>query len=495
MENIEKLVQQVEEFLEQEDCEKAEACLIELRRKEPSPELNYIISKLLIKFGIVSKNPKSFNEAIKKLKELDSSDFPKVHFYLGTAYLKKYEILEEKPNYLNDSEKLLQNSKIEFKKHIAANPDGDLHNAYVNLGSSYGKIGRTIESLDIYNHILEEYGSEYGLYNKGYFLYEYSTYSDNPMLCIKKSYECFKIILNNPQLKSIFREKSKNMIDLILERYDKEFLEDAIDENMEIEIPTDSDFEFFMINYAWQNKLTLNFCDFCQNCPKSIEDSLVIEKMIYPAPDENNETSFSKFSSYLNQIKMDYISARLLLILSEYDDIDLDDITKYVFITDTDFQEANGIRVQLLKDSFKNFFNILDKIAFFIKDYLNFENEYNEINFKKVWFEPEIHEKLIEMDNPGISALHDIYLEIEHDDDKKQLRDTRNALTHRYLKITAEKQEVTDKTVEELRKETLEIAHIVKNAIIYLMRFVKINEENKEEELEIEFIPLEEVEL
>ena len=101
---------------------------------------------------------------------------------------------------------------------------------------------------------------------------------------------------------------------------------------------------------------------------------------------------------------------------------------------------------------------------------------------------------MIETDNSGARALFDIYYELEYKHNKKYLRDTRNALTHRYLKITVDQHEITDKTVDELKNETFKIAHLVKNAIIYLMRFVKINENMIEEELDIEFIPIKEVE-
>ena len=208
----------------------------------------------------------------------------------------------------------------------------------------------------------------------------------------------------------------------------------------------------------------------------------------------NNETKLSKLSSYLNQIKMDFVSARTLLILSEYEGFDLDSITQDVLLMNTDFPEENDIRIQLLKDSFKNFFNILDKIAVFIKDYLKITYDDSSIDFKNVWHKPEIKEKLIEIDNPGANALFDINNDLEFDYNKKYLRDTRNALTHRYLKITTAKYEITDKTAEELKTETLEIAHLVKNAIIYLMRFVKINEEYEEEKLDMEFSPIEEFE-
>ena len=381
---------------------------------------------------------------------------------------------------------------MEFKKEIENNPDNPPHGALVNLATVYNKIGRTIEALELYDIICRRFGSEYGIYNKGNALYTYSTFTDNHSLCIKEAYHHFKIIIDDPNLKRKFKEASKNRIDSILETYDKQFLEEETEYEEKIENLAESDFEFFMINYCIENNLNLNFCDYCKKCPKAIEDSVVIEKMIYEKPEDNSETSFSRLSSYLNQIKMDYISARTLLILSEYEDFDLDSITKHVFIANTDFLEETDIRIQFLKDSFKTFFNILDKISFFIKDYLNFEDKYNNITFRKLWDNQEIKEVLIKKSNPGLTALYDIYLDIDKNLEKQYLRKTRNDLTHKYLKITTEQQEITDKTVDELKTETLEIAHMAKNAIIYLMRFVKINEDRKEDELGLEFIPIEE---
>jgi hypothetical protein len=492
MNDNETLFKQAQNLIEY-DTKEAEEKLLELRKTEETPEKNYLISKLLIDFGTKTGEVKYFDEAIGKLKKLNESDFNRIPFYLGTAYMKKYETIDEKPNLI-DSKNILYKSKLELKKFISENPDEDLHNAYVNLGFVYSKLGRTIESLEIYEFILEKYGSDYGLFNTAYGLTTYSEFSANPKLCIKKAYNIFKTMREDDNLKRIFREKSENMMNYILEDYDEEFLEEEIEEDENIEIIVESDFESFMVEYNWENKLTLNFCEFCQNCPKFIEDSLVIEKMVYPTPDENNETLFSKFSSYLNQIKMEYISARTMLILSENEEFDLDSITRHVYMVDTDFSEANDIRIQFLKDSFKNFFNILDKIAVFIKNYLNVEYDDKEIDFTNVWFKPGLKEKFARCNNAGATALFDIYCDLEFDYNKKYLRDTRNALTHRYLKITHEKQEITDKTVEELKNETLEIAHLSKNAIIYLMRFVKINEEYQEEKLDIEFIPTEEVE-
>ena len=182
---------------------------------------------------------------------------------------------------------------------------------------------------------------------------------------------------------------------------------------------------------------------------------------------------------------MDFVSARFLLILSQSNHFDLNIITKYTYISNTNFNEEHDIRIQLLKDSFNNFFNILDKIAFFINDYLNLEIKKRDVDFRKVWFNfnelnknktKKIHENLKNLDNMGLNALYDIYLELDDKNDKKYLRATRNALTHRYLKITHDKQGKDEKTPEEIKHETIELAIIVKNAIIYLMSLIQINE-------------------
>ena len=70
MNENEKLVNQGQELIEQGNIEDAEKILLTLRRQEESPELNFIISKLLIDLGHKTKELKYINEAISKLKNL-----------------------------------------------------------------------------------------------------------------------------------------------------------------------------------------------------------------------------------------------------------------------------------------------------------------------------------------------------------------------------------------------------------------------------------------
>lgn len=65
----------------------------------------------------------------------------------------------------------------------------------------------------------------------------------------------------------------------------------------------------------------------------------------------------------------------------------------------------------------------------------------------------------------------------------------RNNLTHNFIPIKLIKLEENDMTYDELRDNTIELAKIVKNAIIYLIRAIYINEVRKHEKNKDKIIP------
>ena len=93
------------------------------------------------------------------------------------------------------------------------------------------------------------------------------------------------------------------------------------------------------------------------------------------------------------------------------------------------------------------------------------------------------------MNNLGLNALYDIHLELEPNYEKFYLRKMRNNLTHNFVPIKLVKLEDDDMTYDELRNNTLELAKIVKNAIIYLIRAIDINERKRFEENKSKIIP------
>jgi len=194
---------------------------------------------------------------------------------------------------------------------------------------------------------------------------------------------------------------------------------------------------------------------------------------------------FLRLSSYLNHIKQDFITARFLLAISRFKGINLDFVDNNVALIDTLDQTRHNIYIQLLKEAFKSFYNILDKIACFTDYYLELSIPEKKITFHKLWYSNQktktIHAKIVDTKNLGLNALFDIHREFEKGSCKK-LRKTRNALTHRFVNIKMYSEIENDENMTEgsLLSRTLEIAKIVRSAIIYLLCFVNIEEAKKE---------------
>ena len=95
-----------------------------------------------------------------------------------------------------------------------------------------------------------------------------------------------------------------------------------------------------------------------------------------------------------------------------------------------------------------------------------------------------IHKKMMEMKNFALNAIYDIFQEFENGRYNK-LRETRNALTHRFvnIRIIQENEDEENMSEDTLFEQTVELARIVRNVIIYLMNLVYLEEKAKEEKI------------
>ena len=81
----------------------------------------------------------------------------------------------------------------------------------------------------------------------------------------------------------------------------------------------------------------------------------------------------------------------------------------------------------------------------------------------------------------GLNALFDIHRDFQKGRPCEKLRNTRNALTHRFVNIKIGLKVENDENMTEstLLNRTIELAQIVRSAIIYLLCFVNIEETKK----------------
>ena len=233
----------------------------------------------------------------------------------------------------------------------------------------------------------------------------------------------------------------------------------------------------------------MNFHIHEEECEASIVDPIFI-RMITPTHD--NQT-FYNLAKHINQIKEDYIVARLLLAQSQFKREDLNRISKRTtFVNTLDYSMFN-IYIGLLKSAFKEAYNILDKIYRFIKEYYKLDVGGN-IYFTTIWQykndknERKIRPEIINSKNVSLYALYDIFLDFKSGY-YKRIQRIRNASVHERLVIYDSgltnwdnKEDKYNIGHETMLSQTIKLLQLVKSSIIYLINFVQLEEDKKKKD-------------
>jgi len=451
--------------------------------------VSYTVSGLLIDIGVGLRN----EEVVKEGVELLQKDFetivqrdeyaPTAYYNLANGYYALFQfkmIRDPYVAYFKEAE--LDQARVYYRKAL----EYDLRDAmltsqiWVNLGNCFDTVGRVIDALECYEESLKwkpDHGMALG--NKGIALRYYAVVAGEQQgTFLVEAYSLLTRALKlgvPPETVSTFSKYLEN----IREQFPDKQILDNPPKYPGYTIKARSKFERFLQEFCLTNKLYLNICNFCQRCDAAIGDTAVIKKMIVPI----NKDSYLRLSAYLNQIKQDYVTARFLLILSRFKGLNLSFVDKRVKIINTLDYSMHNIYTQLAKTSFKIFYDILDKIAFFINDYLELGIPEKNINFRWVWYTGKkvIRKKIEDTKNLSLNALFDIHRNFENGPYEK-LKNTRHALTHRFvnIKMFQDLEDEKNMTEDTLVRQTLELARIVRSAIIYLLHFVYVEESKKE---------------
>jgi len=146
----------------------------------------------------------------------------------------------------------------------------------------------------------------------------------------------------------------------------------------------------------------------------------------------------------------------------------------------------------LLKSSIKESFSILDKIAYFLNDYLALEVKNEEtinwqniwfrdlkVNKPKYWFEDSctFHHKIKDIKNYSLFALFSLFLSIR----ESKIADLRHQLTHKKIlvKLEGSGNNIDEFALDELEDSAVKLLHFTKYSIIYLINFVNSQENSK----------------
>lgn len=218
------------------------------------------------------------------------------------------------------------------------------------------------------------------------------------------------------------------------------------------------------------------------HCEVAIADPIFISLIT----DTKDNDTFYRLAKYINQIKEDYAVARLLLVQSQFKRKDFDRISqRTTFVNALDYAQFN-LYVGLLKSSFKEAYNILDKIAVFINDYYKLGLPEDKIYFTSVWRKKDIiRDEILQSKNISLYALYDIYQDFKSDECER-IRDIRNALTHQKLSVFDSMITNWDKKDDKynigydtMLDKTTELLRLAKSAIIYMVNYVNLDENKK----------------
>jgi len=457
-----------------------------------------------------------------------------LYYILGNCHKELHDIEINENNTWDFEHKNLFKSIYYFRRFISAEEfeDFDIQvkvGLLTNLGNSFSHYGRPIEAIRCFNKAIYEDKKEkifkannilYPNYfmvfaNKGlcfeYYsqiIYDYS----HSHLFNKESYKC---IIKAIEKATYFIENTN--FDLNYDYY-KNFKLNLEDKQKRFENFYDSDFlkeeekydeyklsstkkEEKYQNWCLEQGLYLNPMNDLGNINIASHDILGLPNLKTAIKD-----GFPIFITYFNQIKQEFTFNRSLL----YEGIN--NLTNKFYdnetnITDDFDYNLYNMNIEKIKITFRGFYGIFDKIAYLLNEYLNLGRTDRDIDFNKIWKNPnnrkELNPKLLSLKNYAIRGLYLINKDITFNKDEefeeslephsKDMAKIRNHLEHKFLMVKIlnpindndRKRKYYQITEYELIDKTIRLAQLTREAIIYTSLAIHIEEEKNKNDNEL----------
>ncbi|WP_088815544.1 MULTISPECIES: LA2681 family HEPN domain-containing protein [Listeria] len=211
-----------------------------------------------------------------------------------------------------------------------------------------------------------------------------------------------------------------------------------------------------------------------------------------------------KYHGIFNQIKQEYVSARFW-IYEGLNESETHYSDRQVYLINTFDYPVYGIGIEKMKAAYRGIYSIFDKIAFFLNKYLNLGIPERQISFHTLWYRKEGRKevrrenvvKFIEK-NWGLNGLWWIYKDLKNkvvykdkhiDPVLRKISKVRNAMEHKYLKISNDFFDVRESdrvddfayniSFDDFEDLTIALLQLTREAIIQLTIIVQQEEDNK----------------
>jgi tetratricopeptide (TPR) repeat protein len=456
--------------------------------REKHPDYKASIIGALIDIGSASNNYQLIEDAIEIFEAMIMSEIsPQALYNAGNGY----QILFERELYSGvnvfDCKDFIDRAVMCFMG--VNNRDPRLK---TNLANLLDDIGRPIEALLQYDAAISidhDFGMALG--NKALTMGRLSFVSDYQTVDLIYTYQLYQQAFKNkssiveiggPNSLHDFEKDSKYIQSLFIKSGDQKMLEQDLT-HPDLNIESESDIQRFYTRYCIEKDLYLNLHIHSNVTNASVGDHIGFH-IITDMSDEysHRQKHVSEVAFRLNEIKEAYISARLSLVQSQYVNDDFSNISEQTLIVNNLDYSVSNIYVGYLKMSFKEAFSVLDKIAILLNYYLELGHKENNprLSYHSVWFDEldkkkRINDK-IKLHQAKLFGLYSVFDEIK----KSELDEIRNALTHRYLRVSRTMGSINGFTdYEDLVEKTEALLFKVKCSIIYLHLFINDVESKK----------------
>jgi len=262
--------------------------------------------------------------------------------------------------------------------------------------------------------------------------------------------------------------------------------------------------ESMYVKWVLKTNLYLNpLNDLSKVGDKFAQDILHLPNMTFSAVDsDSDELLYPKYHTMFNQIKQDFITSRYYYYqgIKESRAVHFADKNTYLqggYGRDLQY----SIRLENVKSSLKLAYSTLDKVAFFINEYFDLGIKKKDVTFYSIWLTEkkgksgyQYSRNLLDIENPFLTALYWIRKDFSEKSEyssqpfSRVLSNIRQALEHKYIKIYHEHSYGYDEEYNpqsdiflsineaDLKKYTLEMLRLSREAIIYLSLAVGIEE-------------------
>ncbi|MBN7773552.1 LA2681 family HEPN domain-containing protein [Clostridium aminobutyricum] len=449
---------------------------------------------------------KSIDSAKDLISNLDT-DISKIHIYysIATAY---GDILHINPE--GYSEAIIIEQLYNFRMAIdifdSCNFTNDemkyvtgcLIQIFTNYANALSSAGRIIEAIKYYKKALEiqsDFGMAEGNLGICYISYaELDFDNGHSQIFHYCAYKYLKTAISHKD--TIVEHNAiaffQDQIGLFSTKYIEEFLERKLKINKySLGEQEESNYR----NWVMKNGLFLN----TMNDLPFVESFIATDSLQLPSIIRKTTEGINyKYHGLFNQIKQEFITARYLIFEALQGGSNTHFADKDIHLINTLDYTIHSIRIEKMKLAFRTLYSLYDKIAYFINDYFELGIQSRNVSYNRIW-QNDSKQILLSKSNWMLNGLYWISKEFFERGNTsyntikpraKLIYDIRQALEHRYMKVTEYDIENSRKDslalyvpYKDFKQETLELTWLVRESIIYLSLAVHLNENLKRSKL------------